>query len=264
VDQGCGGGAAGGGRHGALRGSRHRGGRGSGSGLSPTVQNGASAQGHDIFNLYILISVFAVFIFLLVEGLLLWIILKYRRSHQPAGYRPPEWHGNTKLEVAWTLGPFLILAVIGYFSFVTLQKDFVRPADSVTDMQIEISAHQYGWIYTYPNGAKVDSEGLDAAQNPMVVPTGKMVRLMIDTTDVIHSWWVPGLTGKTDAVPGYSNYTWLKIDRPGTWRGQCAELCGVGHATMLTYVKAAPPAEFQAWLNRQKAGQVQTSPSPTR
>jgi cytochrome c oxidase subunit 2 len=225
----------------------------SGSGLTPTVPNGASPNGHDIYQLYLLISPFAGFIFLLVELLLLWVVIRYRRSAQRPGYRPPQWHGNAKLEFLWTVGPVLILIVVGTASFLELKHDFVTPTNAATNLQIDIDAHRYGWTYTYPDGVKVDSEGLDASSHPMVVPTGELVRLKIDSTDVIHSWWVPGLTGKTDAVPGYSNYTWIKVDRPGIWRGQCAELCGPGHATMLTYVKAVTPAQFEGWLRSQES-----------
>ena len=232
------------------------------SGLSPIVPSGATPLARHIYNLYLLISPFAIFIFLLVEILLLIIIFKWRRSRLPADYKPPQWHGNTKLEVTWTVIPFLILCVVGYFSFRELQQDFVRPADSVTNVDVHIMAHQYGWTYTYPNGVTVDSEGLQAGSAPLVVPVGKLVRLKIDSKDVIHSWWVPDLGGKTDAVPGYSNYTWIKADHTGEWRGECAELCGVGHATMQIRVKAVSYSDYQAWLARQKASS-QSSPSPS-
>jgi cytochrome c oxidase subunit 2 len=222
------------------------------SGLSPIVPNGVSPNGQAIHWLYLFISPFAAFIFLLVEGLLITIIIKYRRSRLPADYKPPQWHGNTKLEIAWTIGPALILACVGYFSFRTLQTDFVEPANAAGDVNIHIVAHRYGWDYEYSNGVKVDSEGLAAADDPMVIPANTMVRIRLDSIDVIHSFWVPDITGKTDAVPGYSNYTWMKVDQTGEWRGECAELCGPGHATMQIRVKAVTPAQYQAWLSQQK------------
>lgn len=214
----------------------------------------------NIYNLYLFISPFAIFIFLLVEILLLIIIFKWRRSRLPADYKPPQWHGNMALEITWTVIPFVILCAVGFYSFKELQQDFVRPADSVTDVNVTVMAHQYGWTYTYPNGVTVNSEGLQASSSPLVVPVGKLVRLKLDSKDVIHSFWVPDLGGKTDAVPGYSNYTWIQADKPGEWRGECAELCGVGHATMQIRVKALPWSDYQAWLAQQKSAQA--SPSP--
>ena len=232
-----------------------------GSGLSPLVPDGRSENGHRIYELYTyLISPFAIFVFLLVEILLLLIIIRFRRRTQASDYKPPQWHGNRWFEIGWTIVPFLILCVIGYASFVELQKDFVRPADSVTDLDITVSAHQFGWIYTYPEGFKVTSEGLTAT--PLVIPTGKLVRLRLQSTDVIHSYWVVDLTGKTDTVPGYDNYTWLKVGQPGKWRGECAELCGTGHYTMQISVQAMTPEDYQAWVADQVT-KSKATPSPS-
>jgi cytochrome c oxidase subunit II len=232
-----------------------------GTGLSPLVPDGASANGHRIYDLYTyLISPFALFVFFLVEILLLIVIIRFRRRRQPTDYKPPQWHGNRWFEVSWTIGPFLILCVIGFFSFRELQQDFVKPADSVTDLDITVSAHQFGWAYTYPEGFQVHSEGLSAT--PLIIPTGKLVRMRMQSTDVIHSYWVPDLTGKTDTVPGYDNYMWLKVDQPGKWRGECAELCGTGHYTMQILVQAMSPDDYQAWVNDQVA-KSKASPSPS-
>jgi cytochrome c oxidase subunit II len=232
-----------------------------GSGLSPLVPNGASDNGHRLYELYTyLISPFALFVFFLVEGLLLIIILRFRRSRQRPDYQPPQWHGNRAVEVAWTVIPFLILVAIGTFSFIELQRDFVRPADSVTDLDIAVSGHQYGWTYSYPEGFQVKSDGL--AASPLVIPTGKLVRLRLQSTDVIHSFWVAELTGKTDLVPGYDNYMWYKVSEPGKWRGECAELCGSGHYTMQILVQAVTPDEYQTWATDQLA-KAKATPSPS-
>src|SRR5262249_31589248 len=146
------------------------------------------------------------------------------------GYVPTQTHGNPRLEIAWTLGPALVIGLIGWFSFNELQTDFLVQGDTIaanqgpTDLAITVSSHQFGWIYTYPEGFRVASEGLDAASNPLVVPTGALVRLTLQSTDVIHGFWVPEIMGKTDLVPGYDNFTWFKISEPGEWRGQCTEL----------------------------------------
>jgi cytochrome c oxidase subunit II len=232
-----------------------------GSGLSPLVPNGASDNGRRIYELYTyLISPFALFVFFLVEGLLLIIILRFRRARQRPDYQPPQWHGNRAVEIAWTVIPFLILVAIGTFSFIELQRDFVRPADSVTDLDIAVSGHQYGWTYSYPEGFQVKSDGL--AATPLVIPTGKLVRLRLQSTDVIHSYWVAELTGKTDLVPGYDNYAWYKVSQPGKWRGECAELCGSGHYTMQILVQAMSPNDYQAWAKDQLA-KSKATPSPS-
>jgi cytochrome c oxidase subunit 2 len=225
------------------------------------VPDGRSENGHRLYELYTyLISPFALFVFFLVEILLIIVIIRFRRRTLPADYKPPQWHGNRWFEISWTVVPFLILCVIGYASFRELQVDFVRPADSVTDLDITVSAHQFGWTYYYPEGFKVSSEGL--TPSPLVVPTGKLVRLRLQATDVIHSYWVPDLTGKTDNVPGYDNYTWLKVGETGKWRGECAELCGTGHYTMQILVQAMTPEDYQAWVADQVA-KSKPSPSPS-
>jgi cytochrome c oxidase subunit II len=231
-----------------------------GTGTSPLVPDGRSENGHRIYELYTyLISPFALLVFFLVEILLLILVVRFRRRRQPADYKPPQWHGNRWFELSWTIAPFLILCVIGYASFRELQNDFVRPADSVTDLDITVTGFQFGWTYAYPEGFKVTSNGLQAT--PMVIPTGKLVRMRMQSTDVIHSWWVPDLTGKTDTVPGYDNYMWLKVGEPGKWRGECAELCGTGHYTMQILVQAMTPEDYQAWVNDQVA-KSKASPSP--
>ncbi len=225
----------------------------------PSVPRGVSRNGRDIWWLYLLISIPAAVVFIGVEGLLLVIIWKWRRSKLPSDYRPPQWSGHTFLELGWTVIPFLIVTLVGAASFHVMQQDEVVPAASEGTVEIHIVAHQFGWKYEYSNGVVIDQE-LGNSADPMVIPVGRFVRLKLDATDVIHSFWVPAITGKTDAVPGYSNYTWMKVNEPGEWRGQCTELCGVDHAQMLIIVKAVPEAEFQSWLSHQKY--VQTHPSP--
>jgi cytochrome c oxidase subunit 2 len=230
------------------------------TGLSPLLPNAVSDNGHDLYNLYLLISPFAILVFLLVEGLLITIIIKYRRKKLPANYRPPQWHGNGPLEITWTLLPFLILCVIGGVSFATLQKDFVEPAAAGDNMTISVTGHQFGWIFQYPQGFTVKSDNINAT--PMVIPVDKVVRLQLQSTDVIHGFWVPELMGKTDLVPGYTNYTWINVHQTGEWRGQCTELCGAGHYSMQLRVKAVSQSDFDAWAAQQTA-QSQATPTPS-
>jgi cytochrome c oxidase subunit 2 len=229
-------------------------------GISPIFPTPVSPNGQDIYDTYIGISIPAIIIFLGVEIALLWVVLRYRRAKQPAGYVPPQIHGHNGLEVAWTIAPLIIVLVIAAYSFVTLQKDF-QPITNA-DMDITVRGHQFGWDYVYPDGFTVHQEGSLSGVTPFVVPTHKLVRLVFEGTDVIHSWWVPAISGKTDAVPGYSNYSWLKIDQVGTWHGECSELCGAGHSTMQIIVQAMDQPQYDQWVKQQLAA-AHPSPSPS-
>ena len=231
-------------------------------GLSPIFPNPVSPNGADIYNTYLGISVPAIIIFIGVEAALLWVIIRYRRSRQPAGYVPPQVHGNTRLEIVWTVIPLIIVLAIAGYSFAELLKDF----QPITNQQMEVivSGHQFGWNYDYGNGVVVHQEGTLAGDvQPFVVPTHTLVKLRFRGTDVIHSWWVPAISGKTDAVPGYDNFSWLKIDEVGRWRGECAELCGVGHATMQIIVQSMDQSDFNTWMDQQKAALKSPAASPS-
>ena len=130
-------------------------------------------------------------------------------------------------------------------------------------MNITIQAYRYGWHYDYQeDGLAFDSVGQNADQTPMVVPVDTLVRIRTQGRDVIHGWWIPYLTGKTDAVPGYDNYTWIKPAKTGEYRGECTELCGPGHATMQLMVKVVSQDEYRAWVAQEKAKE-KPSPSPS-
>jgi cytochrome c oxidase subunit 2 len=231
-----------------------------GSGISPFPPEGVSPNGQHIRELYNWISIPALIIFVGVEAALLYAIIRYRKGAVGPDYQPPQWHGNTMLEVVWTAIPFVLVLAIAVASFVVLQNDFTKRTDADTQMNVTVTAHQFGWIYDYAeDGIKVTSDGIDA--QPLVLPTHKVVRLRLEATDVIHSFWVPDVTGKTDAVPGYSNFTWMKIDRVGEWRGECAELCGTGHYAMQIRIQAMDQAGYDAWVAKQK--QPKPSPSPS-
>jgi cytochrome c oxidase subunit 2 len=228
-------------------------------GISPIFPTPVSPNGKGIYDTYVGISIIAIIVFLGVEAALLWVVLRYRRSVQPPGYVPPQVHGHTGLEIAWTLAPLAIVLAIAAYSFAELQRDF-QPISN-EQMDVVISAHQFGWVYDYGNGVVVDQEGtLTGEVTPFVVPVNTLVKLRFRGTDVIHSWWVPAISGKTDAVPGYDNFSWLKIDQPGKWSGECAELCGVGHASMRIIVQAMTRSDFDAWMAQQKA---KATPSPS-
>ena len=242
------------------------------NGLSLIFPDPASPNGHRVYDLYIWITFPAAVIFIGVEVTLLLIIFRFRRKH-PAQVGA-EWHGNTVLEITWTVIPTLIIAVIAFLAFQELQRDFsVEAANDHPDLNVAVRGEQFDWAYTYDQGFEV--------KNQMVVPVGKMVHLTFDSTDVIHSWWVPALTGKTDAVPGYTNQSWIKVD-PGVldncsgnerhidkdtggcvFHGECAELCGAGHYNMQIDVLAVSPAQFESWIKKQTAKpSPSSSPSP--
>ena len=227
-------------------------------GVHPIFPDPVSPNGKNIYDTYVYISLVAIVVFIGVEAALLWVVLRYRRSVQPVGYVPPQVHGHTGLEIAWTIAPLIIVLGIAAYSFVQLQRDF-QPISN-QQMTVIVSGHQFGWVYDYGNGVIVDQEGsLAAPVPPFVVPTHTLVKLQFRAVDVIHSWWVPAISGKTDAVPGYDNFSWLKIDQVGQWRGECAELCGAGHASMQIIVQAMDQSDYDAWVAKKKAA---ASPSP--
>jgi cytochrome c oxidase subunit 2 len=242
------------------------------NGLSLIFPDPVSPNGQRIYNLYVLITYPALVIFVGVELTLLYIILRFRRKH-PAQVGA-SWHGNTPLEIVWTVIPVLIVAYIAIVSYQVLVKDFTpEAANANSDMNIAVNGVQFNWNYTYDEGFTVS--------NTMVVPAGKMVHMTFDSDNVIHSWWVPALTGKTDAVPGYTNQSWIKVDpsvltncpkgndrHPDeatggcVFHGECAELCGAGHAVMQIDVLVLPQDQYDAWVATQKA-KAAPSPSPS-
>src|SRR5579884_3048146 len=179
-----------------------------GSGISPIFPPPVSPNGWNIYHLYELISIPAIVVFLFVEIALLVIIVRFRRSRQPAGYRPPQTHGHLGLEITWTVIPALIIFTIGVLSFLELQRDFLVTANTIAPsrgpsaMEISVTGYQFGWKYHYPQGFTLNQAGSPTGNvTPLVVPTGELIRLRLTSQDVIHSWWVPAISGKTDAVP---------------------------------------------------------------
>lgn len=209
------------------------------------------------FNHELLVIIFLVCF--LVAGLLTWIIIRYRASIHPT---PSKVHHNTLLEVTWTIIPVIILVIIAIPSFKLLYYEAAPP--SKPDVTIKAIGHQWYWSYVYPDadaGFSFDSLGLsDAAakkageprllgvDNVVEVPVGKVIEVDTTGADVIHSWAVPQMGVKMDAIPGRINKTWFKADRLGTFYGQCSELCGARHAFMPIEVKVVPEAEYKAWL----------------
>ncbi len=210
----------------------------------------ASPNADGIRQSYFWVAIFTGAVLLLVQGALLYFIFKYRRRHRLRDEDGPQVHGNTQLEIAWTVVPVLILVAIGSFVFYKLPgiDDVPSATASGGREEVGVAGHQFYWQFTYPNGA--------VAVDRMRVPAGKNMRLTVTAPDwdVIHSWWIPELGGKIDAIPGQVNHTWFRVDRPGVYRGQCAELCGIQHARMTAEVEVLPQASFDSWLAARAGG----------
>jgi cytochrome c oxidase subunit II len=237
-----------------------------------TPESGASPQADSIDTLYKIILAVAAIVFFGVEGVLIYSLVKFRVRRDAV---PAQIRGNTRLEIGWTVGAAVILVVLAVVTFVMLD-DIRNPPNSDADgfltqrvanaqdasafqprppngraLNIKVNGQRYIWRYTYPDN---DDNLLNNAfsYDEMVVPTKTTITLDIEAQDVVHSWWIPELGGKADAVPGHTNYLWFKVPRPGVFRGQCAELCGRNHADMVARVRAVEPAEFARWLAEKK------------
>src|SRR5262249_12248789 len=190
------------------------------------------------------IAAFALAIFGVGEALLVVFLYRYRRRKRPRFEDGPEIHGATNLELAWTAVPVVVLFLIVSFIFIELPgiKDIPSATAGEQQVDVRIVGRQYYWQFEYANGA--------IAIDDLRAPVGVPVRLEVTSpvTDVIHSWWIPALGGKIDAIPGPINEAWCKASKSGTFTGQCAELCGLEHARMLASVEVMPRAAFDSWL----------------
>ena len=239
-----------------------------------TPQSGGSPNANSIDSLYKVTLYVALVIFVLVEGALGYALWRFRARR---GAVAAQIRGNTRLEVGWTVAAAVVLLALAVLTFAKLSS-IQDPVNSgpegstlVSDksarayasverklppngksLKITVVGRQFVWQYLYPGANEADGLGAPYSYEEMVVPTNTTVTLDIVSADVVHSWWVPQLGGKFQAVPGYHNYTWFKVEKPGVYRGQCALICGRGHARMIATVKAVPPAEFEAWLSYQK------------
>ena len=196
-----------------------------------------SPNAHHTLTAYYVILGFTAAVCVLVEGLLVVFIFKYRQRGRRRTDDGAQVHGHTRLELIWTVVPVLILTAIGIVVFVELPKIADAPA-ATNALHVKVEGHQYYWQFDYPNGARTI--------NNLYVPVDRVVDLEIVSEDVIHSWWIPELGGKIQALPGITNHTWFKADKEGTYIGQCAELCGLYHSAMGARVIATTEAEYQA------------------
>lgn len=200
-----------------------------------------------IVSLYGLITWVAIGITLVVFVSLAWVLVRFRE--RPGAPLPRQIHGHTLLELSWTIAPALVLLVI---AIPTIQVVFRTQGETPRGaLEVTVRGWQWWWEFRYPSLDVVTA-------NELYLPVGQPVVLHLEGPDVIHSFWVPQLAGKLDMVPGRLQHLQLTADRPGTYRGQCAEFCGEQHANMALHVVALPPAEFDAWLAAQALPAVAT------
>jgi cytochrome c oxidase subunit II len=233
-----------------------------------TPKSGGSPNADAIDSLYHIVLYIAGVVFVIVEGALVYSVYKFRAKKNPVA---AQIHGNTRLEIGWTLAAGLILLVLTVVTFVKLPSIINPPnsgADGLVlsasttaptppngkDFVICVQGRQYIWRYTYGAGClnTAYARKLPYSYTTMYAPAHTTIILKIQSTDVIHSWWIPSLGGKVDAVPGYTVYTWFKAEKSDMlYHGQCAQLCGVNHAAMVAFVQTMKPSNFASWLKYQ-------------
>ena len=209
-------------------------------GLAPVTPHSPNAV--RITDTYWVVFGFTAFVFVLIESLLVIFIVKYRSRGRSRAVEGAQVHGHTRLELLWTVFPVLILAAIAVVVFWELPSIDHQPSAATNPIHITVEGHQYYWQFDYPNHAR--------SIGTLHVPVGAVVDLKVVSPDVIHSWWIPALGGKIQAIPGRVNNTWFRANAAGTYTGQCAELCGVFHASMLATVKAQSAQSYRTFITK--------------
>ncbi len=237
------------------------------------MQPAASPVQRDIHSLHNLVLVIITVITIFVGALLAYVIWRFSADKNP---NPSQTSHNTVLEVAWTVIPVLILVVIAIPSFRLV---YFQDRTQDADMTVKVTGRQWYWEYTYTDaeGLNFGSRPLDAkgtkwqqgirlldVDEPLVLPVGKNIRILTTSADVIHSFFVPALGVQRYAIPGRTIETWVRIDRPGTFYGQCNQVCGEDHSNMPIAVRAIPEAEFTAWLAEAKKKFATNETAPIR
>ncbi|MBS0288841.1 MAG: cytochrome c oxidase subunit II [Proteobacteria bacterium] len=237
------------------------------------MTKGASPISSNIHQLHMTILWICVAIGILVYGVMIYAIIRHRKA---AGHQAATFHESTTVEIIWTIIPFIILIAMA----VPATKTLIEMTDTRNpEVTIKITGYRWFWHYDYidenisffsnistpedelNNLAPKNPHYLLQVDKPLVIPVGKKIRFLITAKDVIHSWWVPALGVKKDAIPGFYNEVWsmVDIDKPGTYRGQCAELCGAKHGYMPIVVEAKTLAEYQDWVSKQEKTTAQAT-----
>jgi cytochrome c oxidase subunit 2 len=242
------------------------------------MPRGVTPIAHEAYFLHMLILWICVAIAVVVFGAMFYSILMHRRSR---GFEPAKFHHSTKAEILWTVVPCVILLGMA----IPATKGLVAIDDaSEADMTIKVTGYQWKWRYEYLDSGVSFYSSLSSmsraaihsgnvrdtpnylldVDNPVVIPVGKKVRMLLTSSDVIHAWWMPEFGIKKDAIPGFINEMWVRADTPGTYRGQCAELCGKDHGFMPIVVEVKSQAEYDAWVKQHKqARAVPEAPADT-
>ncbi|WP_045856468.1 cytochrome c oxidase subunit II [Teredinibacter purpureus] len=229
------------------------------------MTEGVTSVSQEVYGLHMTIFWWCVAIGVVVFGVMFYSMFAHRKSR---GAKASNFHESTTLEIIWTVIPFIILVIMAFPATSTLKK--IYDTDNA-DVDVLITGYQWKWKYEYlgqdvsffsnlkkdsvdqiRNGEAKTANYLLEVDEPMLIPVGKKVRFLVTAADVIHSWWVPDLAVKRDAIPGYVNEAWTLVDKPGVYRGQCAELCGKDHGFMPIEVHAVPQAEYDAWLAKKR------------
>lgn len=232
------------------------------------MTRGVTEVSNRIYNLHMTILIITAIIGVVVYGLMVWAMVWHRKSK---GSVAASFHESTLVEIIWTIIPFVIL--LGMAAPATYTLLYMEDT-SDSDLSIKITGYQWYWGYEYVdedvsmmsrltssyeqkyNMAPKGENYLLEVDNHLILPIGKKIRFLMTSNDVIHSWWVPKLGVKKDAIPGFINDIWTRIDEPGIYRGQCAELCGTDHGFMPIVVEAVTQEEYDAWLQKQKSAKV--------
>jgi len=240
------------------------------------MTEGVTAISRDVHDLHMLVLWIVTIVGIAVFGVIIYSLINHRKSK---GAVAAQFHESTTIEVIWTIIPLVVLVLIA----IPATKTLLEIEDSSNpDITIKVTGWQWKWQYEYldegisffsnldekSNEARQRNSGIDVktvehylldVDKPIVVPVGKKVRILTTANDVIHSWWVPALGMKRDAIPGYINESWTRIEEPGVYRGQCAELCGKDHGFMPIVVKAVTDSEYQDWVKQQKLAMAEAA-----
>ena len=230
---------------------------------------GVTEVSNAVFDLHMTIFWICVVIGIIVFTAMFWSMIVHRRS---TGQQAAKFHENTSVEILWTVVPLLILIAMA----VPATKTLINIYDSTeSDVDIQVTGYQWKWHYKYlgqdveffsnlstpaeqiHNQATKGEHYLLEVDEPLVLPIGAKVRFLVTSADVIHSWWVPAFAVKRDAIPGFINEAWTRVEKPGIYRGQCAELCGKDHGFMPIVVDVKTRADYDAWLAERKAQAAQ-------
>ena len=237
------------------------------------MYKGVTPVSREIYHLHMIAMLVCAIIGVLVFGVMIYSLIYHRKSK---GYQPATFHDNKRLEVIWTAIPFFILVALAVPATTVLMR-MDDTADS--DVTIKVVGSQWKWQYQYLDQGISYFSNLSTPYNqitnqeqkgqwyllevdkPLVVPVNKKIRFLVTSNDVVHSWWVPELGVKRDAIPGFMHEAWAKIEKPGIYRGQCAELCGINHGFMPIVVKAVSQDKFNAWVVAEAAREAAVNQS---